>query len=179
MSLNSGAPKQDISISCRSTKHSLSVQTWPTSNTFIPFRLYPSMLCSKLAHSPGPAANCTVCHCKVAIFLSVTSCPLWPQKLVRIDLALHEISFCAIRIKLSLQLPVAPSAIAPCIMPSVSNRFSIKIPTEPHPQPPLRASLPSQALSGHPKGNRLPCALVDWANWPCSLQRTPELYDHC
>ncbi len=110
---------------------------------------------------------------------SVTSCPLWPQKLVRIDLALCEISFCVIRIKQSLQLPVAPSAIAPCIMPSVSNRFRIKILTDPHPRPPLRAPLPSQALSGHPKGNRLPCALVDGANWPCPFQRTPELYDNC
>lgn len=154
------------------------MQTWPTSNTFIPFRLYPSMLCSKLAHWHGPAANCTVWHCKVAIFFSdllpaLTSkvgenwpCPLWDQLLCHSDQTITPVA-CG---------PL--SAIAQCIMPSASNRFRIKILTEPHPRPPLRAPLPSQALSGHPKGNWLPCALVDGANWPCPFQRTPELYNN-
>lgn len=67
-----------------------------------------------------------------------------------LTLPLHEIGFGDIRIKHSVALLLPPPLIAkPAIMPSVSNHFSIKIPTVPFPLPSAESS-PLFSLPQHP-----------------------------
>lgn len=66
------------------------------------------------------------------------------------DLPLHEIGFGDIRIKHSVALPLPPPIARPAIMPSVSNHFSVKIPTASLFLSPLLTPHPSLSIPQHP-----------------------------